>query len=189
MCMTPVLAGIAGTTTSLPTSGSISGNRGSPRSSGVSNGEWWRSAVKLRVLRALAVLICTIATAAAGAGSAKFPGGKPLKSPNGEFEVYSKPPSSAGESHLLLLKIRGHGAQPRQLIEFGRHVTVYWAPDSKHLAVTDYAESDEATCIVIDSATGERKDVSEAAAASRRLGASKGDQHRYLECDGWKTPG
>ena len=147
--------------------------------------------MKLRVLRALAILLCALGAVgivAANVLSAEFPGAKPLKSPDGEFEVYSTPPSGTGENHLLLLKARGRSDPPRQLLQFGRHVTVHWAPDSKHIAVTDYAESNEATCVVLDSATGERKDVSEAAEAVGRFKASKSDHHRYVECDGWKTP-
>lgn len=132
-------------------------------------------------------LVVACASGASYAAEANFPGSKPLPSPNRLATVYSVPPSDGAGNHRLLLSQKIDKAAPRELLQFGRHVKVSWAPDSRHVAVTDYAESDEATCLVIDPQTGSRIDLAEKAKISGEFASSERDQHRYVQCGTWKS--
>jgi hypothetical protein len=140
-----------------------------------------------KVAISVAVAVVFASGTSFATGPARFPGARPLLSPNGLATVYSIPPADDAGSHRLLLQEKADNASPKELLKFGRHVDASWSPDSKHIAVTDYLESNEANCYVIDLQTGTRINLAEKARISGEFASSRADQHRYIECGPWKS--
>ena len=140
---------------------------------------------RLQQILLIALVGCGAAAAAAPAPM-EFPGRvSMLASPDGKSRIINRDDESKDEAHLLLLN--AHGVE-RPLYRYGRHVLVAWSPDSRRVAITDYAGSNAARCIVIDAKTLKSTDVTaEATGRSKLISRIMGNFHAYFECQGWTS--
>jgi hypothetical protein len=79
----------------------------------------------------------------------QFPGSVPSVSPNGRFVLTWKEPSKGIPDHQLFLRDRKFNWD-KSVYQFGRHIEVVWAPDSKHFALTDHAGSNLSEVLLVD---------------------------------------
>jgi hypothetical protein len=117
--------------------------------------------------------------------TATFPGAQSeLASPDGTMRIVNHDPDDNDHPHVLLLTRPGLG--DKTLHEYGRHVRVTWAPDSKHVAITDYEESTDATCLIVDILAGTKTDLRAVSARDHGvLSNVLSNEHAYLECQDW----
>ena len=121
--------------------------------------------------------------------TATFPGlGAEVASPDGTMRVVNLDPEASGERHSLLLK-EGTSRREKVIHEYGRHVSVAWSPSSRYLAITDYAESTDATCFLYDVQRGAKVDLGrEAERSSKAIAHLMDNEHAYFACTRWLSP-
>jgi hypothetical protein len=134
--------------------------------------------------RVLALLVAGCALP--GWSQVTFPGTHPcVAAPNGRITVCNED-SNVSPFHALSLV--GEGTK-RQLFTYDRSVRVYWAPDSKHVAITVNAGSDS-SFIRIFSTDGATSFVVDQEKLCRQLDSRKcsqlsGNGHVYIEAQRW----
>ncbi len=68
-----------------------------------------------------------------------------------------------------------------------RDIDVYWSPDSRYVAVTDWIGSNAADCYVVAvTAPNTRFSVADAVP---KLPIDVQNAHFYVSCNGWQSPG
>jgi len=129
-----------------------------------------------------------LASSHAESFSATFPGtSAELPSPDGRMRIVNRDPEDNEGKHTLLLK-EATVPKERLLHEYRRHVSVAWSPSSKYLAITDYAESTDATCFLYDVQSGAKIDLGKEAERSNKTIASlMGNEHAYFTCARWQS--
>ena len=113
-----------------------------------------------------------------------FPGPGRCSSPDGRYSIVCKE-ASATEAHRLVLKNRASGTSSL-IHSFNRHVSVLWAPDSRHFAITDWVGSDGSNVVVMAGAAPSTPIVLNPARI--RAGGSiqlAEDHHLYVEASRW----
>lgn len=89
-------------------------------------------------------------------------------------------------NHLLYLSVRGSPSKIL-IMPYGRHVDVLWSPDSRSFFVNDYAESNEADCILINRGTMKKTSLTRVLTKGARAPLLGNDNtHLYVTCDGWR---
>jgi hypothetical protein len=161
---------------------------------GVSSGVLWRSVVKharTKVLRFCTVAV-TLAIGLTGSHAdsfaASFPGTTTeLPAPDGRMRVINRDPEDGGK-HILLLK-EVAAAKEKLLHAYSRHVSVAWSPNSRYLAITDYAESTDAMCFLYDVQSDKKIALAkEAKRSSKTIASLMGNEHAYFTCTQWQNP-
>jgi hypothetical protein len=115
----------------------------------------------------------------------QFPGPGRCVSPDGRYSIVWKAPTSATEAHRLLLKNEASGTSS-QLCSFNRHVSVLWAPDSGHFAITDWVGSDGSVVVIMRAADPETRVVVDTERVQKATSISvTGDHHTYVEAVRW----
>jgi hypothetical protein len=149
----------------------------------------WRCAVKsvnkLPCLLLVGALTASVLNARAADAVVSFPGDQSdLLAPNGKLRIVNRDPSDSDHLHELFL--REQGKPDKKVYSYSRHVRVAWAPDSKHLFVTDYVGSTDSTCVLIDVATNIRTDLGlKAKKLPGQVSVILSNPHEYLECVRW----
>jgi hypothetical protein len=105
-----------------------------------------------RNLLAAGVALFMLVSVPCKADTAKLQGpGETWRSPDGTMSIVWRYVGNDGEptlQHALMLE--QPGKKPALLELFGRYVDVFWSPDSRHIAVTDYAGSNIAESFLVD---------------------------------------
>jgi hypothetical protein len=135
--------------------------------------------------RLLALVVPAVCYGLAHAGSvlAHFPGPtNSLRAPN-RLHSINNVDRDQEPNHSLLLRDEKTGLE-RKVLDYGRHVDVMWAPDSKSFFVNDYAGSTESNCQIFSAHDLKRLDVLETLKAADRARLPGGD-HLYVACTAW----
>ncbi|WP_294120660.1 hypothetical protein [Sphingomonas sp.] len=74
----------------------------------------------------------------------------------------------------------------RKLMTYNRHVDVGWSPTSQHIFINDYAESNEADCILFDVKARQILSVSALLRDQFQAWGIAGVGHRYVRCTTWQ---
>jgi len=105
-----------------------------------------------RNLLAAGLTLFMLLNARCQADPAKLQGpGETWRSPDGTMSVVWRYVGHDDEptlQHALMLEQQGK--KPALLELFGRYVDVFWSPDSRHIAVTDYVGSNIAESFLVD---------------------------------------
>jgi hypothetical protein len=119
------------------------------------------------------------------AGAIAFPGADTSASPDGRFQLHYRAPEPGFTLHRLLL-VSASSRASSQVYAFGRHVSVLWAPDSRHAAITDWTGSNESRVVIAAVAAPSSVIVLHRAriqaATSTPLAR---DHHLYVEASRW----
>ncbi len=121
----------------------------------------------------------------ASAAGLPLPGGDVAQSPDRKWELSSTPPV-ADEGHKLLLTSRSDGSA-RVLFLFPRHIEVLWAPDSKHVAITDYSGSDIGDCKIVDVESAKAISVTDAIRKTELAPFVAKNHHAFVKCLTWHS--
>ncbi len=150
-----------------------------------------------RLLDFVVVLIAFAASgAAASRGNAKpvsFPSTQTEAiSPNGSFAVINVD-SDAEPYHSALFLENRHTKTRRKLLDYGRHVEVLWNPNSTLFAVTDYAGSNVAECVVFSTQNSSPpQNVGDALQStlrnSKEIASLRDSMHIYWAAVRWTSP-
>jgi hypothetical protein len=137
----------------------------------------------LNRLLAVAVLAVCYGLAHAASVLAHFPGSpNSVRAPN-RLHSIKNVDRDQEPNHSLLLRDEKTGLE-RKVLDYGRHVDVMWAPDSKSFFVNDYAGSSESNCQIFSVEDLKRLDVLETLKAADREGLPSSD-HLYVTCKAW----
>jgi hypothetical protein len=133
-------------------------------------------------------LLLLLAAAAAAVDPVAFPGAAEARDPTGRYAVtcVSAENSDGGGHHDLNLDVL-KSSQSRRLLSFGRHATVFWAPDGNALAITDWGGSDFSTIQVFyPERPGATVDLgAELSRSFPSLPERERNHHVYLEAVRW----
>jgi len=135
------------------------------------------------------VLLAASAGASEGKSlGAAFPGPKSeLLSPDGKLRIVNRDPDENRPLHTIVL-VGQNGVAEKTLHEYGRHVAVFWSPDSQHLTITDYAESTDASCFLYQMGSDSKIDLGkEARQSDAQIASLLKNEHAYFECARWLT--
>jgi hypothetical protein len=92
----------------------------------------------LRFCTVAVTLVVGVTSSHAESFTANFPGTTAeLPSPDGRMRIINRDPEDGGK-HILLLKDAA-AAREKLLQAYSRHVSVAWSPNSRYIAITDYA--------------------------------------------------
>jgi hypothetical protein len=118
----------------------------------------------------------------------QFPGeGRELASPDKHWLLRWIPADQNANGEHALLLVKAETGVSREVLSFPRHVTVTWAPDGRHFAVTNYTGSTDAESLVYPVEFRAPQSV-EALLEERQPGAlsfTQGAGHRYVEVLRW----
>jgi len=141
-----------------------------------------------------AVVLAALAAATSGGATklVSFPSTRTeAVSPDRRFAVVNVD-SDTEPYHTLFLENRQSKTR-RKLLEYGRHVEVLWNPNSTSFAVTDYAGSNVAECLVFSvSDGGESRNVADALQGTitnpKEQASLRDSSHIYWAAVRWKSP-
>jgi hypothetical protein len=110
-------------------------------------------------------------------------------SPNGRFALRDQETGDIDQPHRLVVSEVSSGRE-QNLMGFSRHVDVAWSSGSDWLAVSDYAGSNFATCLLF-SVEGNSQPIDirhELTRVQAATGIIEGNHHVYVTCSRWVTP-
>ncbi|HXX33749.1 MAG TPA: hypothetical protein VEM15_04660 [Thermodesulfobacteriota bacterium] len=118
-----------------------------------------------------------------------FPGNfDELSSPSGTQGFIWKEPKDQADKHHLFYSIQG--AEPRELLTFGRSLCIYWSPDEKYFSITDNMGSNVAeTYIYKVNDLGHRINVTDLLPGKVANYLRKGVSHGYVVGLSWNKTG
>jgi hypothetical protein len=111
-----------------------------------------------------------------------------LSSPSGAQRFIWKEPKDQNDEHHLFYSMKG--AEPRELLTFGRSVCIYWSPDERYFSITDNIGSNVAeTYIYKTNDLGHRMNVNDLLPEKVLNYLGKGVWHGYVVGLSWNKTG
>jgi hypothetical protein len=111
-----------------------------------------------------------------------------LSSPSGTQGFIWKEPKDQNDEHHLFYSMKG--AEPRELLTFGRSLCIYWSPDERYFSVTDYIGSNVAeTYIYKVKDLAHRMNFTDLLPEKVLNYLGKGVWHGYVEAVSWGKTG
>jgi hypothetical protein len=111
-----------------------------------------------------------------------------LSSPSGAQGFIWKEPKDQNDEHYLFYSMKG--AEPRELLTFGRSVCIYWSPDERYFSITDNIGSNVAeTYIYKVNDLGHRMNVTDLLPEKVLNYLGKGVWHGYVVGLSWNKAG
>lgn len=115
--------------------------------------------------------------------------GPSVTSPDGRYEVLNVFCSSQTNERELALVLRNvKSGESRTLYTYERNATVLWSPDSRRIAINDYAGSDYTNNVVVSvDQSAPTIDLKKWLLQSKPKQNILGSDHLYLSANEWKS--
>ncbi len=111
-----------------------------------------------------------------------------LSSPSGAQGFIWKEPKDQSDEHHLFYSMKG--AEPRELLTFGRSVCIYWSPDEQYFCITDYVGSNVAETYIYNvNDLGHRMNVTDLLPQKVLNYLREGVWHGYVVGLSWNKSG
>jgi len=116
--------------------------------------------------------------------------GPSVTSPDGRYQVLNVFCSSQTNERELVLVLRNvKSGESRTLYTYNRDATVVWSPDSRWIAINDYAGSDYTNNVVVSiDRSAPPIDLKKRLLQSRPKQQILESDHLYLSASEWKSP-
>jgi len=121
-----------------------------------------------------------------------FPGKQPsVLSPDKQYELINRDADSdadaskLGDNHALFLRDVKTGAE-KKIHAYARHIEVFWSPDDRFIAVTDFAASDASVCYIFRLAEGKMVNVADALTKALESSGKLKNHHVYFQAVAWQ---
>jgi Tol biopolymer transport system component len=143
-----------------------------------------------RLALAITLLILTAAAGEKRGAIVSFPSDQTAPSPDGRYVVLNVDSDKEPE-HTLFLVERPSKAK-RKLLVYGRYTEALWNPNSDLIAITDYAGSNVAQCLVFSTSGRAPVDIGEqitrTVRGKKERASIQENDHVYFAGIAWTSP-